>query len=273
MRGAALGSLAVRIEAVERALLELAKRLDAPFMPRGDPDSVAMALGHRVRTLYRGYLTCTEAGLPPAAGRALLRPMVEANILLRFIREEPEWRSRLWQAESTRVWLGLAEQARSRPLPAEQQLGLLPTPEEVREIRGQLEELRRAAIAAGIEGVHKKGRLLPDAQEQAQILDTVQVWQAYVVAYMPLTLEQHVAHGSFRDALEHQLDDGWVVHRETTAEQPLYAERLLASSVFASTLVIVSSWLGLGFEEAADRLREEVVAARGADGDKSVGPE
>lgn len=247
----------MKIEAVERALLELAARLDQPFTPADDPDSVCMALAHRARDLYRGYLACAEAGLP-AAGRLLLRPMVEANILLRFIREEPDWRSRLWQAESRRVWLGLADGLRTRPLPPEQQLEKLPTPEEANAWRREIEQLRADALEAGILGVPPRGRLLPDVQEQAQILNTPQVWQAYLVAYLPLTLDQHVSHGSFRDAMEETLPDGSVIHR-AGANQP-HAERLLASSVFASTLVIAASWLELGFEDAADRLRARLVS-------------
>ena len=115
----------MRVEAIETALLTLARRLDEPFVSRGDPDSVAMAVAHRGRCLYQGYLACTEAGTP-AAGRLLLRPMIEANILLRFIRQEPEWRTRLWHAESTRVWVGLADQLHHRPLPLEQELGNRP---------------------------------------------------------------------------------------------------------------------------------------------------
>lgn len=105
----------MKIDAAERALLELASVLDRPFAPASDAESVVMALAHRSRTLYRGYLTCTKAGLSPLAGRTLLRPMVETNILLRFIREDPDLHARLWHAESRRVWLGPIEQIRTRP--------------------------------------------------------------------------------------------------------------------------------------------------------------
>jgi integrase len=248
----------MEIESVEAELLELAEVLDKPYAPRGDPDSVAMAIGHRVRTLYRCFLTCTAAGLPPAAGRALLRPMVEANILLRFIREEPEWRSRLWQAESTRMWLGLAQQIHERPLPPEQRLGHVPTLEEISEQREKLAELRAAAVAAGVD--IPPSRFLPDIQEQVQSLDAVETWQAYIVAYMRLTHDQHVAQGSFADAVDVVLEDGRLIHRETTEEEPPYPARLLASSLFASTLAIVSSWLELGVDSEAERIRREIVA-------------
>jgi hypothetical protein len=250
----------MRIEEVERTLLELARVLDEPFAPRGDPDSVAMSLGHRARTLYRGYLTCSAARLPPAAGRALLRPAVEVNILLRYIREDPEWRTRLWHAESTRMWMGLAEQAHTRPLPPEQKLEHLPSLEEIAEVRKQLGELRAEAEVAGVEVPPR--RFLPVVQEIVQRLDTVEAWQAYIAAYMPLTHEQHVAHGSFADAREQVLDDGRVIHHESTLEEPRYAERLLGSSLFASTLVVVSSWLGLGVEAEADAIRADLVSVR-----------
>jgi hypothetical protein len=247
----------VRIEEIETALLQLAAALDQPFNPRNDADSTAMALGHRVRDLYRGYLNCRAANMP-APSRLLLRPMIEANILLRFIREEPEWRTRLWHAESIRVWAGLADQLHHRPMPPEQNLAGLPTREEVADMRHDIEDLRATAIAAGIQGVPPRGRLIPDVQEQAQILNTTEVWQAYVTGYMPLTFDQHVSQGSFSRAVEQTLEGGLTIHRSET-QPPLFTERLLASSVFASVLVIVSTWLDLGIDDAADRLREHAI--------------
>lgn len=246
----------VRIEAAERALLTLGDRLDRPFEAPGEPEAVAMALGHRARALYRGYLGCIEADHHVAA-RVLLRPMVETNILLRFIREQPEARSLLWHAETRRTWIGLALEMHDRPLPAEQQLEGLPTKEQLAEWRREIDQIRKEAIAAGVEGVGPKGRLIPTVRRQAELLNTEQVWQGYVVAYMPLGFEQHVASGSFRDSVLYELDDGGRVYRESETPKPV--ERLLASSLFASTLVIVSSWFDLGIEDAADRVRARIV--------------
>ncbi len=249
-------SCVVEIEAAERTLLGLAERLDQPFVSRGEPDDVFMAIGHRSRALYRGYHACFEAGQHTAT-RLLLRPMVEANVLLRFIREEPEWRVRLWQAETKRQWIAIAQDIRSRPLPREQRFGPLPTDEELAEFRRQVAELRELAIEAGVAGVPGEGALIPSVVRQAEILNTQEVWQAYVVGYRPLGLEQHIAHGSFGDAFREPLADGRVIHHDP--ETPRLVERVLASSVFASTLVVVSSWLGLGIEEKADQLRERLV--------------
>lgn len=241
---------------METRLLELAARLDEPFTSHGDPDSVAMALAHRSRDLFKGYLACAEAGVP-AAARLQLRPAVEINILLRFIRESPEWRTRLWHAESVRIWMGMAEQLHHRPLPPEQELTHLPTLDEIATRRQELNDLRTEAIEAGVVGVPPKGRLLPDVQEQAQILNTTETWQAYVTAYMPLTLDQHVSQGSFGDQGERRLPDGRVIH--VRDRDPRFAERLLVCSVFASTLVIVSTWLALGIEGEADQIRSAAV--------------
>jgi hypothetical protein len=249
----------VKPGAIETALLTLADRLDQPFSSGGDPDSVAMMLAHRARDLFTGYLACTAEDIP-AAARLLLRPAVEVNILLRFIREDPEWRTRLWHAESTRVWIGLADQLHHRPLPPEQNLSNLPTLAEIADARRELEALRAEAIEARVTGVPPKGRLIPDVQEQVQILNTVEAWQAYVTAYMPLTLDQHVSQGSFANAAEHRLPDGRVIHGRDGETQ--FAERLLVSTLFASTPVIVSAWLGLGIEDAADRLRDHAVHLR-----------
>jgi hypothetical protein len=248
--------LAVKIEAVEAALLELAARLDRPFETRSEADDVAMALGHRARALYRGYLTCTESGVHKAAS-ALLRPMIETNILLRFIRERPELRAQLWQAESVRLWIELFDETRRRPLPAEQKLEHMPTEEELTESRRYVAKVRKQAQDAGVKGVKRQGPLIPPVRAQAELLDTPEVWQAYVTAYTPLGFEQHVGHGSFGEAVQHPLEGGLVIHEEL--ETPRLAVRLLASTAFASTLVIVSSWLRLGIEEAARQLQERLV--------------
>jgi hypothetical protein len=118
--------------------------------------------------------------------------MVEANILLRFLRDEPVWRTRLWHAESQRVWIELATQSRDRPLPPEQDISFLPTTDEIEQARRDLRQLRVDATDAGV-ALPGRGRLFPDVQEQAQILDTIEVWQAYVIAYIPLSLDQHVS--------------------------------------------------------------------------------
>lgn len=247
------------VEAIEHALQELGMRLDLPFSSRGDPDEVCMALGRRARDLHRGYVTCKRAGEWVAA-RVLLRPAAETNILLRFIRESPEHRAKLWQAETTRTMIRLAGHAADRPLPPNQELQHLPSGDDLGRLRDDVAQVRADAIAAGVKGVPKSGALIPGAYEQAVILNTPEVWQAYVVAYLPLNSEMHVGHFSFQEGFRHELPDGTVIHH--SIENPKLAERALASSVFASTLVIVSSWLSLGIEDPADRLRAFLVSGR-----------
>jgi hypothetical protein len=166
------------------------------------------------------------------------------------------------------MWIGLVEQVRVRPLPPEQQLAHLPSLDEIADQKEWLAKIRAEALEAGVELPPK--RFLPDVQGQVQTLNTTEAWQAYITAYMPLTHQQHVAHGSFADAVDVRLEDGRFIHRETVREEPLYAERLLASSLFASTLVIVSTWLSLGITEEADRLRQELVTAREPGEDPNV---
>jgi hypothetical protein len=149
------------------------------------------------------------------------------------------------------------EELRRRPLRAEQKLEHMPTDQELTAWRREVAHVRKQAQDAGVKGVKPRGALIPPVREQAELLDTTEVWQAYVIAYTPLGLEQHVGHGSFRDAVQHPLEDGQVVHREP--ETPRFVERLLASTAFASTLVIVSSWLGLGIEAVAAQLQERLV--------------
>jgi hypothetical protein len=71
------------LRASEGELLELSESLDEPIRP--DEYRLAiLALGQRARTLFRGFIGLQDTAAP-AAGRALLRPMIEINTLIRFL--------------------------------------------------------------------------------------------------------------------------------------------------------------------------------------------
>src|SRR5881227_3998165 len=95
----------------------------SPFVSTGDPGDVCMALGRRARELHYGYVQCVRGDLI-VASRALLRPAVEVNILLRFIRGRPEHRAKLWQHETNRQMVELVEDIKRRPIPEKQRLDL-----------------------------------------------------------------------------------------------------------------------------------------------------
>jgi Family of unknown function (DUF5677) len=233
------------MSAIEDQLQRLALKLDEPFSPNGDPDEVCMALGRRARGLHRGYIWCARGGYPDAS-RTLLRPALEINILLRFIRQRPEHRAQLWLAELDRSKVQIFEAVRKHRLVEKGVVAMqLPTKDLLNEWRRNVGRVRKAANDAGIPGVSaKQGPLIPPLREQVELLNTIEAWQAYATAYIALSSEQHVGPFSFLDA------DG---------PEAVAAQRALGSALFASTLVIVSDWLGLGITEDAEQIRLQLV--------------
>lgn len=246
----------IKIEWAEEQLQRLAMRLDEPFDPvGGDPDHVCMALGRRARELHRGYLHCLR-GNEVVASRALLRPAVELNILLRFLRQHPEHRTRLWHLETIRMIITLFEEIDRRPITDELKSAFereRPTDEEIIEHRRAIAKARNKARGEGVKGVSVDGYLIPPPREQVELINTPEVWHAYVTAYGPLSAEVHVGHFSFQQSFLHELEDGTALHHDLYEVTP--GERALASASFASTLVVVSGWLNLGVTEDAERIR------------------
>lgn len=244
----------MKIDAAERGLLELSGRLELPYVSRGDPDDVAMALGHRSRTFYRAHALCWHSAAF-IASRVFLRPMVEINITLRYIRENPELRTKLWHHEAARQDVRWVRLLREHSLAPDNDR--LPRPPQIDEMARDIENVRAEGLTAADEGVTKKGPLIPSVRGMVEILDDSQAWQAYTMGYTPLNRELHVSQAALRNAGVERLGGGWCIHHEV--DEPSLGSRVLASSVFASTLVIVSGWLGLGIEDPADRVRERLV--------------
>src|SRR4051812_46233025 len=87
----------MEITAIERALLALATRLDRPYRANSVYPHVVVALTHRSRSLYRGFIHSLE-GPAPISSVALLRPLVEIHITLRSFRRYPT-AAELWVYE------------------------------------------------------------------------------------------------------------------------------------------------------------------------------
>jgi hypothetical protein len=76
---------------------------------RRNPSCDAAWFGHRSRTLFRAFLEL-QHGAVPVAGRALLRSMVEINVLVRFLGKNPTVHAELWHAEGDRGTLTIVEE-------------------------------------------------------------------------------------------------------------------------------------------------------------------
>lgn len=195
------------MSAIEDQLQQLALKLDEPFSSSGDPDEVCMALGRRGRELHRGYIRCARGGYL-IASRTLLRPALEANILLRFVRQHPEQRSRLWATEPVRLSIKIDEVVREHRLVEQGVISLvLPSEDELLEMHREVARARKAANDAGIPGVSRNGPLVPNLREQVELIDTPETWQAYATAYMVLNSEQHIGRFSFEQSFRSERPD------------------------------------------------------------------
>lgn len=81
----------------EQELRELGRKIDTCVDER-EYERALLALAHRSRALFTGFLDLAESSARVAA-LVLLRPAVEINLTLRFLKTNPELHTQLWVAE------------------------------------------------------------------------------------------------------------------------------------------------------------------------------
>lgn len=250
----------MRQESLEDALLELGTALHGPHDPKPEWRIPVVALAHRSHTLYDGFLSLVRAGRVLPA-RTLTRPLVEANILLRFIGQHPEHRTALWRADGVRYTLTFEQRIRDDPhLLAKYGGRLTVSEEEVGRRKEFIEEAREAALKAGVPGVSRRGALLPNIAEQVRLLNHQATTEAYVFGYGPGSNDIHMSHFAFRDAVLVELEDGRAMFQEhEDGALPELGLRQFGAAAFASTLVVVGSMLGIGIDQPAERLRARLM--------------
>ena len=155
--------------------MELSETLDEPIKP--DEYKLAiLALGQRARTLFRGFIALQDSAAP-AAGRALLRPMIEINILIRFLNKSPELHLELWEAEGDRNAASIIEEHNAQHT---ERWGSMPVEEGVLDEKHErVRSARARAIAAAIAGVGKKGPVLPGMAMQLSTIAEPAASEAY----------------------------------------------------------------------------------------------
>jgi Family of unknown function (DUF5677) len=238
--------------AEEKTLLRLARALDQPMTK--EPYRLAMlALGQRSRTLFRAFRQ-VQRGRAAAAAPALLRPMVEINVLIRFLTKSPELHTELWEMEGERNAITIAHEFTSSPAMSERWEAYAFDMAAFDERKTAVEEARKRAIEAKIPGIKETGPVLPSISQQLLLIDEPAADEAYTLGYRALSWDVHggaraMLAGRFR---EHR--DGTVSYTEDRdATDP---PRALAISTFASTLKLCGFHLELGIEqEAEDVLR------------------
>jgi Family of unknown function (DUF5677) len=252
-----MNDLRQQLVAAEGDLLALATALDQPAR-NGEYTLTQLALVARSRSLLRGFIALAD-GVAPIAAFALLRPMVEINILMRFLSKNPELHLELWNAEGERNLLALVEEHDANESLRER-WGESPLPPADRAARREsVAKTRQRAHAAGVAGVGKSGPVLPTTAAQLRTINEPGATEAYTLAYRTLSADIHAGARAFlRGDLEHHAD-GSASYRDDVDSDELLPARALALTTFASTLAIASDVLGLGIAPAADEVKHRFV--------------
>jgi hypothetical protein len=236
----------------ESELLELAAAFDEP-VARSEYPLTLLLLGHRSRTLFRAFLHL-QTGSVPVAARALIRPMVEINILIRFLRQDPDLHTELWQAEGDRSSVTMSEDVRlSSHLLA--RLGEVPLDEVEIEARQQVvAQARERAKDAGLP-VSKNGSVLPSIPGQLKVIEEPAADSAYVFLYRSFSWEVHAGPRAFLVGTLTSTNDGRVFYDEQQSPADLLHIHVVAIATFASTVELVGAELGLPIEAPAREIR------------------
>ena len=247
------------LEHAESELLTFAAVLDEPIDDSGYKRAL-IGLGHRARSLFRGSLELHRAS-DPVAARALLRPMVEANLVVRFLSKSPELHTELWHAESARIAAATArEQLASANLT--ERWGRVPiTDQELEPLDERVRQARKGALEANVIGVGDKGQVFPSVSQQLATIRECAAEEAYTFAYRVQSSDVHNGPRAVQDGEWVQHCDGRVSYRDILAPRAIISLRLLAITVFASTLELVSHELGSPGEERARAVRCRFVPA------------
>jgi hypothetical protein len=243
-----------RLQNTESELLDLATILDEP-VERDEFKLAVLVLGQRGRTLFHGFIELQDSAVPSAA-RALLRPMVEINILIRFLAKDRKLHTELWQAEGERNALAMIEE--HNRLHSERWGNVPISSNDLDERRTKVRTARKLALDADLPWA-KGSSLMPTTSQQLEIIDEPAAREAYTTAYRPMSWEVHTGTPSFLSGLFEKRNDGSVSYTETASATDLIGPRALSLTTFASTLELVGMHLGLPVEVSAREIRRSYV--------------
>ena len=231
-------------------MLELAAAFNEPVAPN-EYALAMLSLGHRSRTLFTAFAEL-QRGSVPIAARTLLRPMVELNILVRFLRKNPHLHIELWQAEGERNTITMAEEVLGSAL-LSGRLGedLLDTAE-LQARKQRVDEARQHGISAGLPV--KRGSVLPSVPSQLKVINEPAADTAYTLAYRSLSWDIHSSPRVFISGVWTEHNDGTFSYEEQPLENDLLPTKALAIGTFASTVELVAAELGLAIEHEASAI-------------------
>jgi hypothetical protein len=253
------------LEQAADQLIEIAAAFNEPVESQAYQMAL-VSLGHRARTLFQAFREL-QAGSVPVAARALLRPMAEINMLVRFLRKEPDLHTELWQAEGERNSITIADEIRSSEILQARLGGVVPLDDrELETRREKVAEVRGRARAAGLAG--KKGPILPTVGRQRKIIDEAATTDVvYTLVYRIASWDVHISPRTFLAGIYAPRNDGTVSYEENPSPKTLLSIRALAVTTFASTIEAIAAELHLPIEGDAHDILSRAMALEPAFGE------
>lgn len=243
----------------EQELRELGRTIDT-CVDDSEYERALLALAHRSRALFTGFLDLAESSAPVAA-LVLLRPAVEINLTLRFLKTDPELHAQLWVADGEYETLKLVREfERDSELVAKVGEPSFPDGWQ-QEMESFVEEVRQRAIAAGVKGVGPKGSVMPSMWSIAFEHGDLATREAYTLAYRSLGHDVHGSSRAFQRGRFVACEEGGVRFEEFGDAERLLGSRALNATTFASSLCIISDPLGLDVLEQASTLKSLLLRA------------
>lgn len=144
---------------------------------------IALAFGHRARSLYLGVLHAVE-GPSEATAQAALRVLIEQTILLPWLLLNREAHPILWKAEHQRHLRSLIRDAPSKAgskFAADLAAGV--SADDLEGLDRAVADAHALAVEKGVVGVRKSGGLLPPLDVMTTQVGTPEAREAYHIAY------------------------------------------------------------------------------------------
>ena len=243
-----------RLIEVEHRLEMLHSALD--FTGESTPVGIiALAFGHRARSLYLGVLHAAE-GPSEASAQVVLRVLVEQTIRLPWILLDREVHPVLWKAETDRHVRNLIKDGPSKTGSGLAAAIAAQVSVDVHEgLDRGVTEARALALAKGVVGVGRNGSLLPGLAVMTEQVGTPEAKEAYHLAYSMISGWTHTGAGAI----------GMIVTQEGVkfANGPVEDTapiRSMAAAAYLYMLEIVSREAGLSIENDAGALRRQLLA-------------
>lgn len=241
-----------RLAAVERQIETLHPALD--FIGHSTPTAIiALAFGHRARSLYLGILHAI-AGPSEATAQIALRVLVEQTITLPWLLLNRDVHPFLWKAEQERH---LRSIIRDAPTKAGTRfaagLAAQMPPDAIAVLDARISESRSLAAAKGV-AVRPNGSLLPSIADMAAQVGTPEAKEAYHVAYNMMSGWTHSGAGGL--GLTFTPDGIVLADGPVEDDAPI---RAMAAKSYLYVLTIVSREAGLGIEDEAEALRQQLL--------------